>query len=247
MDMPWWPVLPRQSLHWPDDGMPEPTWLEEQANGIIDYLQSRYEHDCYTGKRRNDHKKFRCFSAGVVEGPKSGRVLSAAQTLEMKQIMTGCLLRSGLAGTLSSLCSGIAAILTYRRYPDMTLTHSTWDVLHQPHLWACWGVILFALLLCSALEVLYLYYDALCTGLQMAHVAGLVLSPQETECRLLTRSIAHTALRLPHDSNEKFGINPCQKRQTVGPQDHLFKVLPHQDWVQGPSWRGCVLVPCVVP
>uniref|UniRef100_A0A7S1IN53 Uncharacterized protein n=1 Tax=Eutreptiella gymnastica TaxID=73025 RepID=A0A7S1IN53_9EUGL len=203
---------------------PDHTWLNRQVTRIVSYIHRRHEAahpEASYCAATSPRKQFKCFASGVPKGTKTGQVLNARQRREVQSTMDWCVLRSFLVGILSGLGSGLAALAADTYFPDHD--HSTWEFLQDWQFWAQWVLLVLGLFFFTLLEVAWLYYDHLWTALDIAHVAGLVLTPLDPERRCLARAFAYAALELGFPDEKRFGIDPCPNKKTRTLQSLLYK------------------------
>jgi hypothetical protein len=135
--------------------------------------------------------------------------LNADELRELRRIERNAVLRAALAGALSGAASAAAAIWGQRFLgPEGTPLSAADGV-------KFWAVVASVTVVASALEIGFLFWDALRSVHAMATAAGLglgqgLLSGEQREVAL---SLARAALELPNPPRRTYGIDP--RRESV--------------------------------
>jgi hypothetical protein len=130
-------------------------------------------------------------------------VLDAAERETLRRIERGAVIKSALAGALSSIVAAAA-----ETWADTFLVPGASDGLlgHGRY----WGLVLGVAVGATVLEILFLYRDALVSVQRMAHGAGLSLAevqPGEAS-ESIAVALARAALEVPSPPERPLGIDP---------------------------------------
>lgn len=139
-------------------------------------------------------------------------VLDDAEHAALRAIERRAVLRSALAGVLSALVCGYAAVWAGDRY-------AVGEVVHARHLAAYWGIQGLVTIVASVVEIGYLYWDALVSVRKLAHAAGLDLHAEARGVggrgSLVASALARAALELPDPDTPVHGVDPRRESSAV--------------------------------
>ncbi|HEY8207376.1 MAG TPA: hypothetical protein VIG99_07845 [Myxococcaceae bacterium] len=126
-------------------------------------------------------------------------ILDEGERAQMWRIERGAIIRSGIAGALSSVVSGLAEVYSDAHFPVVEGS----GLLGRT---SYWGVVLGATVVASIFEIAFLYWDALRSVHRLAAAAGLPLEVVEGEG--IPTALARAALELPNPPGEVLGVDP---------------------------------------
>lgn len=133
-------------------------------------------------------------SGGTPEGQ---RVLTTEEQRQLKNIVRWSVFRAALAGAASAVVSAGAAIYAMRRFPDDPVNH--------------WLVVGAASLLAAAVEIGFLYWDALRAVHRIASASEVELFPgQETRSRM-AEIMVRAAMELPNPPDRDPYVDPFRR------------------------------------
>jgi hypothetical protein len=129
-------------------------------------------------------------------------ILDAGERAELRRIQRGAVIRSALAGALSSVVAGAAEVYADSRFPAA-------DGAPLGALATYWSFVLGATVVASIFEIGFLYWDALRSVYRLAAAAGLPLKAVEGEG--VASALARAALELPNPPDPVLGVDPSRE------------------------------------
>jgi len=124
---------------------------------------------------------------------------------EMDRIQRRAMINAGLAGAFSATCSAITSMSFYHLIDESTHQVSTDDTMKF------WLWVITATVVVTAIELAYLYFDALKATLKLAQVANIPLFPKGKEASAMAGALARAALELPNPTTTDVNINPTRE------------------------------------
>jgi hypothetical protein len=147
---------------------------------------------------------FRSLSRGVTVVDVDGvHYLNPEERAALRRVARGTVLRAAVAGALSSVVSVSAELLALPLIAPDAAGHVALSATVR-----FWGIVIGATALASALEIGFLYWDALRSVHRLAVVAGLdVFGDARAERSAVAGGLARAALELPNPTGGVFGVN----------------------------------------
>ena len=110
-----------------------------------------------------------------------------------------------MAGALSATVCAFAEYIADWKFgePDMNS-----EAAKEMNFWYYWIIVIVPLLICSTIEVAYMYYCLLRTALLMADTVGLKLYPADPQRTFVASALTRGALELPHPITPILGVDP---------------------------------------
>jgi hypothetical protein len=147
---------------------------------------------------------FRSLSRGVTVVDVDGvHYLNPQERAALGKVAQGAVIRAAIAGALSSLVSVTAELLALPLVAPGAGGHVALSATVR-----FWGIVIGATALAAALEIGFLYWDALRSVHRLAVVAGLdVFGDARAERAAVAGGLARAALELPNPTGAVFGVN----------------------------------------
>ena len=139
---------------------------------------------------------------GPVEAEDEIHVLNADERARLKRIQRGAIIRSAVAGALSTVVAGVAEILAQ---PLLGANPDTASWSDQARFW---GIVGGATILASIIEIGYIYWDTLRAVHDLSRAAGLDLFPAQDDDAATAAAMARAALEIPNPNTRLFGVDP---------------------------------------
>ncbi|MBN1251670.1 MAG: hypothetical protein JXR51_00635 [Bacteroidales bacterium] len=113
-----------------------------------------------------------------------------------------------IAGTLSSIASGLAAFFSDSLIDENASIFSNENLLY-------WGIVIGVTILASLIEIIYIYYDVMAKTHALAVAAHMELFPKDTDEELIAVPIVRAALELPNKKEEDINIDPRKESSKI--------------------------------
>ncbi len=143
------------------------------------------------------------------------RVLTAEEQLQLKSIVRWTVFRAALIGALSAVAAAVAAIYAEKYYAEEFVTY-----------WLVFGGVS---LLAAALEVGFLYFDALRAVHRISAASDVELFPEGDDRSRMAGIMVRAAMELPNPPDRDPYVNPFRKaskwRLLLGALVYKGKVL----------------------
>jgi hypothetical protein len=128
-------------------------------------------------------------------------VLDEDERKNINHIEKWAIINVVIAGSLSSIACGLAAVLSDPLSDDNASIFSRSNLIY-------WIIVLGVTIIASLIELFYIYYDIMGKAYSLAAAAHMELFPKDKDEELIAAPIVRAALELPNKKEEDINIDP---------------------------------------